>query len=488
MSSGRVLHPRIAGLIVRLVPLLAAAGLLSACQDTGSTGNSRAFQPISSEMLDLMAEKGTNQRAPIILRAYKKEAELEVWKMKDDGHYTLLKTYPMCRWSGQLGPKTREGDRQVPEGFYTITPGQMNPNSAYYLSFNVGYPNTYDKAHGYTGGEIMVHGVCSSAGCFSMTDAQIAEIYAIAREAFGGGQRAIQMQSLPFRMSAENLARYRLDPNMNFWKELKKGVDAFDVTQQEPQVGVCNKHYVFDATPADPRAQLDPTAACPPLKQDETLAKALQEKQVQDDAAVAEFVAKGVKPIRTVYDDGGQNPEFASRNLDVSRPDAIAQGPIDIVLDEHGKPLPSTTAVASAKPADKNPATRTSAVTTAKANPPSASAAPASASAFAPQSQPVVASQGDVPFYKKWLGLGGGQTDPAPVAVPAVEPATPQPVNVPLPPRHQAVSTSAPKLTTKPATPNETRATPSASLPPRTKTASASPTRSRTAALATTER
>ena len=113
----------------------------------------------------------------------------------------------------------REGDRQVPEGFYSITPGQMNPNSAYYLSFNVGYPNAYDRAHGTTpAATIMVHGICSSAGCFSMTDAQIAEIYAIAREAFAGGQRAIQMQSLPFRMTAENLAKYRLDPNIGFWK------------------------------------------------------------------------------------------------------------------------------------------------------------------------------------------------------------------------------------------------------------------------------
>ena len=118
-----------------------------------------------------MDEKGTNQPAPILIRTYKKEAELEIWKMKADGQYALLKTYPMCRWSGQLGPKTREGDRQVPEGFYTITPGQMNPNSNYYLSFNVGYPNAYDRALGRTGGDIMVHGICSSAGCFSMTDA-----------------------------------------------------------------------------------------------------------------------------------------------------------------------------------------------------------------------------------------------------------------------------------------------------------------------------
>ena len=129
-----------------------------------------------------MEALGTTASAPTLIRTYKKEAEFEIWKKKSDGQYALLKTFPMCRWSGQLGPKLREGDHQVPEGFYTITPGQMNPNSAYYLSFNVGYPNAFDRAWDRTGGTIMVHGICSSAGCYSMTDAQIAEIYAIARE------------------------------------------------------------------------------------------------------------------------------------------------------------------------------------------------------------------------------------------------------------------------------------------------------------------
>ena len=475
MSSEQSWLPRFAAHAGRFALLAAVAGLLCACQETGSTSNSRAFQPISNETLALMADKGTNQRAPILIRAYKKEAELEIWKMKDDGHYTLLKTYPMCRWSGQLGPKTREGDRQVPEGFYTIAPGQMNPNSNYYLSFNVGYPNAYDKAHNYTGGDIMVHGICSSAGCFSMTDEQIAEIYAIAREAFGGGQRAIQMQSLPFRLTPENLAKYRLDPNMNFWKELKKGVDAFDVTQQEPQVGVCDKHYVFNETPVDPHVRLDASAACPPLKQDETIAKTVAEKEAQDDAAVAELVAQGVKPIRTVYDDGGQNPEFASRNLETSRPEAIARGPVDIVLDEKtGKPLASV-AEASTKPADKTPDGKTVAVMTAGTNPPGSGPAPAIASAIAaafaprPIATDQATAQGTEPFYKKWLGFVGGPADPAAVPVPVFEPAIPQPADVPLPPRRQAASIPAAKpAAPKPATPSDTRGAPAAGLSLRT--------------------
>jgi murein L,D-transpeptidase YafK len=196
------------------------AALLAGCEGDGqlAAGSGRSLAPISSQMLALMQEHDTTESSPVLIRTYKKEAELEIWKMKSDGRYALLKSYPMCRWSGQLGPKKSEGDRQVPEGFYTIAPGQMNPNSNYYLSFNVGYPNAYDRAYGRTGGTIMVHGVCSSAGCFSMTDAQIAEIYALAREAFNGGQHAIQMQSYPFHMTAENLAKHRLDPNIAFWK------------------------------------------------------------------------------------------------------------------------------------------------------------------------------------------------------------------------------------------------------------------------------
>jgi murein L,D-transpeptidase YafK len=143
----------------------------------------------------------------------------------------------------------------------------MNPNSNYYLSFNVGYPNAYDRAFGRTGGTIMVHGACSSAGCFSMTDQQIAEIYAIARESFTGGQREIQMQSYPFHMTAENLAKHRLDPNIDFWKQLKNGSDHFEVTKTEPQVGVCAKHYVFGTE----EKNLSATEACPALHRDETV-------------------------------------------------------------------------------------------------------------------------------------------------------------------------------------------------------------------------
>ncbi len=310
---------------------------------------SRSEQPLSPQMLALMQEKGTTPAAPMLIRTYKQEAEFEVWKMRSDGQYALLKTYPMCRWSGQLGPKRREGDRQVPEGFYWITPAQMNPNSEYYLSFNVGYPNAYDRAHGATGESIMVHGACSSAGCFSMTDEQIAEIYVVAREAFAGGQRKIQMQSLPFHMTPENFAKYRLDPNIAFWKELKTGSDNFEATRQEVAVGVCGGHYVFNAAAAN-GAELDPTGACPELKHDPMVEAEVVAKQKRDDAKIAELVAEGVKPVHTVYADGGQNARFASRRGDVSRPEALAEGPVDVAINaKHKTPTAAQLKAAEAK-------------------------------------------------------------------------------------------------------------------------------------------
>jgi len=345
----------------------AAAALLSGCQDDRTASAMRAYHPIAPKTLALMAEKGTAQNSPVLIRTYKKEAELEIWKMRADGRYVHLKTYPMCRWSGQLGPKVREGDRQVPEGFYSITPGQMNPNSAYYLSFNVGYPNALDRALGHTGGSIMVHGVCSSAGCFSMTDAQIAEIYAIAREGFNGGQPAIQMQSYPFHMTAENMTKYRADQNIAFWKQLKEGADNFEVSKQEVSVGVCGKHYVFNQSPAVAGTKLDAEAPCPALKHDDdSLQAQVEAKETGDQGRIAELISQGVQPIRTVYADGGQHPVFAEHrgSMEMSRPDALATGGQDYLIEEKktGKKLPPAVALAAAKQDAKPAASAESAV------------------------------------------------------------------------------------------------------------------------------
>jgi murein L,D-transpeptidase YafK len=418
--------------LARLVLAAALAALLAGCEgDQLSGGSGRSLAPISSQMLALMQQHDTTESSPMLIRTYKKEAEFEIWKMKSDGHYAHLKTYPMCRWSGQLGPKKSEGDRQVPEGFYPITPGQMNPNSNYYLSFNVGYPNAYDRAYGRTGGTIMVHGACSSAGCFSMTDAQIAEIYALAREAFNGGQREIQMQSYPFHMTAENLAKHRLDPNIAFWKELKNGSDHFEVTKTEPPVGVCGKHYVFGAN----ETNLSAMEACPALHRDDGIEAQVAAKQGHDDEAVAQLVAQGVKPIELVYDDGGQNSAFIGHGGDVSRPDALTASPREIALDDKtGKPIPAVIKVAETSAA-QHTGTTSAANSTQVAQAP-ASAQPPAAALPSPLAVVGDAADSSQSFVKKWLSFGSDSGDPN--VVKAFEPVEPQPADVPLPPRRNA--------------------------------------------------
>lgn len=415
---------------------IAACAGIAGCDDSYlDQGPGRSQQPISSATLEQMNKIDATPSSPTLIRTYKKEAELEIWKMKSNGEYALLKTYPMCRWSGQLGPKKREGDMQVPEGFYSIAPGQMNPNSHYYLSFDVGYPNAYDRAHGRTGGNVMVHGVCSSAGCFSMTDEQVADIYAIARDSFNGGQRAIQLQSFPFHMTAENMAKFRLDPNIDFWKNLKDGSDHFEVTKTEPSVLVCGKHYVFDATAEDEVSGSEP---CPELKRDDSVEALVAEKAEKDDAKVAELTASGVKPVRLVYADGGQNPVFVGYK-DTSDPDALASGPQEIVLNDRVKPAPAAVKVAAAYAEKKRAATAASVapVETAAAEP-----IPATVAAAAPASQSggmLGGLAGGAKNVGKWFHFGGQEPAPPPADAAAASDSDQAIPDPPLPPRRDDV-------------------------------------------------
>ncbi|WP_407157029.1 L,D-transpeptidase family protein [Bradyrhizobium sp. STM 3557] len=297
---------------------LAAGSLLAGCNSdqVSLANNAKANQPVPPKLVAAMGEKDMDPQSPILIRLFKQEAELEVWKQDRSGKFGLLKTYPICRWSGDLGPKVREGDRQAPEGFYSISPAQMNPQSAYYLSFNTGYPNAYDKSLGHTGSELMVHGDCSSRGCYAMTDEQIAEIYALGRESFFGGQRAFQFQAYPFRMTAMNMARHRNNPNMPFWKMIKQGYDHFEVSHQEPKVDFCEHKYVFDAQ-KPPGATRDPvfdaSAKCPAYVVADDLANAVREKQAADEAEFNKLVAKGTPVARlNTGVDGGMNQVFAA--------------------------------------------------------------------------------------------------------------------------------------------------------------------------------
>jgi murein L,D-transpeptidase YafK len=189
--------------------------------------------------------------APVFLRIFKLESELEIW-MERDGRYQKFAAYPICLWSGRLGPKLREGDRQSPEGFYAVTKEELNPNSRWHRSFSLGFPNAFDRAQGRTGSFIMVHGGCQSVGCFAMTNDVVDEIWRLVTAALDQGQPAFNVQVFPFRMTEKNFAERKGDEWSAFWADLKKGYDAFERTHLPPMVSVCEGRYVIaEAKPGD---------------------------------------------------------------------------------------------------------------------------------------------------------------------------------------------------------------------------------------------
>ncbi|TIL43694.1 MAG: murein L,D-transpeptidase [Mesorhizobium sp.] len=279
--------------LARTALVIAAIGV-AGCNDSSMKDFApHANKPLPEKILASMKAKGMTRTSPVMARIFKEEGKLEIWKAKTNGRYDLVASYDICKWSGKLGPKYTEGDRQAPEGFYTVRPAQMNPRSSYHLAFNIGYPNAYDRANGRTGSHLMVHGACSSSGCYSMTDAQIEQIYAFGRDAFQGGQTEFQIQAFPFRMTAANMARYRKDPNYEFWKMLKVGYDNFEITKVPPKVDVCEKRYVFNQVAPDGET-FDPTGACPATTQPDSLKSAFNAYQSTYEAAFSGAVKASV--------------------------------------------------------------------------------------------------------------------------------------------------------------------------------------------------
>ena len=191
-----------------------------------------------------LPKKGLQLGAPIFIRIFKIPGDLEVWLARD-GRFQLFKNYPICSYSGYPGPKLMEGDWQSPEGFYTVSARQMNPNSSYHLAFNVGYPNDFDRARNRTGSAIMVHGGCSSRGCFAMGNSQMEEIYLLAHAALAAGQQEFALHIFPFRLTARNLFKFRSSPWIDFWKKLQPGYDFFEQFHKTPLVSVVQGNYLI---------------------------------------------------------------------------------------------------------------------------------------------------------------------------------------------------------------------------------------------------
>ncbi|MFD1702396.1 hypothetical protein ACFSCV_05190 [Methylopila henanensis] len=418
-----------------LIGLAAAAALATAgCQKDEQATTARSVQPLSIQTVSLMQEKGMTKQDPILLRIYKEESKAEVWKKRrSDGRYALLKTYDICRFSGKLGPKIKEGDKQAPEGFYSVGPAQMNPRSSYYLSFNIGFPNKYDQALGRTGQHLMVHGDCLSAGCYAMTDAQMAEIYALAREAFAGGQKSFQVQALPFRMTPENMARRRNNPNIAFWRNLKEGSDHFEVTKAEPRVDACGRKYVFNAS-AGPLSSMNASAPCPSLTVQPEIARAVAAKKRADDMVIA-ALSKAHEPAPEYVAQNGRLRRSLDEPLTQVAAAAPASAPAYAAAEAEGAStvaLRTTTSVAATQPA------------------PAAAASARSAAAPSPAAEPtapvqVAANKAERGLFTR---LFQAEEPAAPTAAPAAEVATASAARAgaPVPPARREVVVQEPVL------------------------------------------
>ncbi len=236
---------------VRITILTATVILLNAYTDmvfsseVPSNARSRkVIAKITPRMKKELEEDGLVYGSPIYIRVFKESSELELW-VENDEKFKLFKNYNICSYSGTLGPKLRVGDLQSPEGFYFVKARQLNPSSQFHLSFNIGYPNAYDRVHGRTGSALMVHGDCVSIGCYAMTDAVIEEIYTLAEAAFRNGQRFFRVHIFPFRMTAENMEAHKESIWLDYWENLKEGYDFFERDKRPPDVEVGDKRYIF---------------------------------------------------------------------------------------------------------------------------------------------------------------------------------------------------------------------------------------------------
>lgn len=224
-----------------------------------------AGTPDLGQLSDRLAAKGLKPGTPMFIRIFKSESELEVW-MEKGGRYVLFDTYPICHWAGTIGPKLQEGDKQNPEGFYSVGPRQLHRVGRWPRSLNIGYPNTFDRAHGRTGSYILVHGGCSSAGCFAMTNAVMAEIFALAEQSLRAGQGRVEVHVFPFRMTDANLAVHAKSPWLDFWRNLREGYDAFEDTRLPPRVGICDRRYVIEPQRPGEVGAEGPLALCGVLR------------------------------------------------------------------------------------------------------------------------------------------------------------------------------------------------------------------------------
>lgn len=206
-----------------------------------------AFDEKWRDLSKLLDSKGVNpNKFKLFIRVFKAEQRLETWVTDfENEHFVLLKTYKIAASSGELGPKRKQGDYQVPEGFYHID--RYNPTSSFYLSLGVNYPNESDRILGKKnlGGDIFIHGSDVTIGCVPLTDDKIKEVYALAVQAKNGGQTKVYVHVFPFELTSENIEKYKNNSHYQFWKSIEKGYIYFNQEKKLPVVGISKTGEYF---------------------------------------------------------------------------------------------------------------------------------------------------------------------------------------------------------------------------------------------------
>jgi murein L,D-transpeptidase YafK len=204
-----------------------------------------AYRLKEANLNSMLLQNGISRdKLMIYLRAFKKEKQIELWgKNREDNSYKLIKTYKICRLSGVTGPKRRQGDLQIPEGFYHIS--AFNPASSYHLSMAINYPNRSDRILGVKnnlGNNICIHGDCVTIGCLPITDDKIEELYIFCIEAKNNGQSRIPVTIFPCKLTDPEYNRIsekykNSSDKVGLWTDLKKGYDIFNSTKKLPNIG-----------------------------------------------------------------------------------------------------------------------------------------------------------------------------------------------------------------------------------------------------------
>jgi murein L,D-transpeptidase YafK len=274
---------------------------------------SAVAKPKLGNIAERLEARGLPKGAPIYIRIFKEEAALEVW-MLSGGRFELFETYPVCKYDGTLGPKLFEGDRQSPEGFYTVAPDQLRWTGRWYRAFDLAFPNPYDADQGRTGSAILIHGGCGSIGCYAMTNAVIDELFELAAEAFDGGQPRFSVHVFPFRMTEANMARHRPEAWASFWRDLRPAYAAFESAHTPPGISVCAGEYRIEAGGSGYDGSHPIARSCEGLPQSR-LAGAAPSDVATPAIASVKPAALGMGPLRTRLEEVRKLPppvEYAS--------------------------------------------------------------------------------------------------------------------------------------------------------------------------------